>query len=67
VLVSYNSARIAQVWYLTDTVSWLLARQGSYGNSKEGYHCHWNGVHGDFNSVEEVCKAHGIQLENCYE
>ena len=42
-------------------VSWLLACQGSYGQTKEGYHCHWNNVDGDFHSIDEVLAAHGLQ------
>ena len=61
ILISYNSAKVGRVWHLTDTVSWLLACQGSYGQTKEGFHCHWNNVDGDFHSIDEVLAAHGLQ------
>ena len=61
ILISYNSTKVARIWHLTDTVSWLLARQDSYGQTKEGFHCNWNNVDGDYHSIDEVLAAHGLQ------
>ena len=66
ILISYNSARVARIWHLTDTVSWLLACQGSYGQTKEGYHCHWNNVDGDYDSIEQVLEAHGLKTDEYF-
>ena len=60
---STSGLRCAHPSYLPSSQSLIkaCARQGSYGQTKEGYHCHWNNVDGDFHSIDEVLAAHGLQ------
>lgn len=62
VLVTYNHAKVAHVWHVTEKVFRLLALQGGWGDEKRGFHCNWDGVTGDFDDVYQVAEAHGLSI-----
>ena len=48
----------------SETLSRLLAVQGSYGISWRGWHSSKGDVVGDFDTVEDVLRAYGIDFDS---